>query len=958
MRLVLIGGLFPIGSTFDPGDGTTLTQPQRVPPGIRPAFVAASPGPLLPAKDRRFDGILGQLARELRSATLSQRLVAGEPLPVESLSEPLQTAVAGGLLRLGASADVQVYVHVTDPAPLDLLAALGCRIQAQDLEHGIVQAMIPCAALEEAASLPGVRQITLPTYAFAEVGSKQTAGDLLLRASQTRADYLVDGAGVRIGVVSDGIFGLGAAIASGDLPATEFTRAGGKLIGTSGGVTAVSFRSDGDLEAGLGLAGSGVRGAEGVAMMEIIHDVAPGAQLMFANFETSVEFSEAVEYLAARADVVVDDISFLGAPYDGTSSMSSRAAAALNHPANPIRALFTSAGNRALDHYEETYVSSGVDGFQDTTFQGMFHQFAPTSKTTDALGLGPRPSNFIFLQRNQSILLFLTWDDPFGASSNDYDLYLFRNTTGARVAAGNAVQNGREDPLETIVFTNTGSSGFFDLRVQNYRDEASPRTLEIFILESPFRTLFSNDATLNYNTTAGSIPAMADAAEGVLSIGAINATDPGSDTIEGFSSRGPTNDGRMKPEVTSIDGVAVSGAGGFPTTFFGTSAAAPHAAAVAALLLQSAPCLLAENDATDPDAAAERGLLRDAILQHAIDIGPSGPDSTFGFGRNDALVPATAMLPIADTGGGAMTAECTSPDGALVLLDGSRSRAFSPSCPLAFRWTGPFAETDAPGPTVMLPLGEHEITLEVSQNGVTQVGTRQTITVRDTVAPVVAIAAEPGILWPPNHRLVSIETHATASDACDPHATMRLSAVTSNEPDDATGAGDGHTLGDIRGVEIGSADDTIELRAERDGRANGRLYTITYDAADASGNLSALSSVIRVPLQTPQLGPEPLVLDFSSSTGLRWDPVPGAIGYEVVRGVIDIASAVETADSMKLGQAICVSNGAATSATDAAAPPPGAGYFYLGQYDAGGGFTGFGTAGGMKDLQVTLSACH
>src|SRR6185295_19282858 len=94
-------------------------------------------------------------------------------------------------------------------------------------------------------------------------------------------------------------------------------------------------------------------------------------------------------------------------------------------------------------------------------------------------------------------------------------------------------------------------------------------------------------------------------------------------TMEFFSSHGPTLDGRQKPDVSAIDGVSITGAGRFPSTFFGTSAAAPHAAGIAALAIQSAPCLL-ESDGNRLEAVAARTALRDLIVGSAVALTATG----------------------------------------------------------------------------------------------------------------------------------------------------------------------------------------------------------------------------------------------------------------------------------------------------------------------------------------------
>ncbi len=87
---------------------------------------------------------------------------------------------------------------------------------------------------------------------------------------------------------------------------------------------------------------------------------------------------------------------------------------------------------------------------------------------------------------------------------------------------------------------------------------------------------------------------------------------------------------RDKPDVTGIDGVSVTGTGGFPSPFFGTSAAAPHVAAIAALLKHSAP-------------SATPAQIRNALTSSAVDLGPAGRDNTYGWGRVDALAALNAL---------------------------------------------------------------------------------------------------------------------------------------------------------------------------------------------------------------------------------------------------------------------------------------------------------------------------
>jgi hypothetical protein len=108
------------------------------------------------------------------------------------------------------------------------------------------------------------------------------------------------------------------------------------------------------------------------------------------------------------------------------------------------------------------------------------------------------------------------------------------------------------------------------------------------------------------------------------------------------------------------------------------------------------------------------------------------------------------------------------------------------------------------------------------------------VSVGDDTPPTVEAVADPGVLWPPNHKLHQVDVTLVVTDACDPEPTVVLTTLTSNEPDD--GEGDGNTVGDIQEAEIGTDDRSFLLRAERMGGGSGRIYAATYSAADLSGN--------------------------------------------------------------------------------------------------------------------------
>jgi hypothetical protein len=297
-----------------------------------------------------------------------QKIGAPAGFAVERLPKSLQDAIHAGRMQITHDAEVQAYIEVTaiTRERLQRLQALGVKVQIiavpnPDKSKGevlarvpTVQGLLPATMIDEVAALSFVRYIRLPDYGVKSTGSVDSQGDQILQAAEARSTYGLTGNGVRVGVISDGIGGIfatgctscGAApgtpspMATGDLPnATGARNGSGVLTSVTGGIVAQSFRSDGNLEACNGTCDTtGLVGAEGTAMLEIVYDMAPGVQLYFANFDTSLAFQQAVDFLASHTDVAVDDISFPASPpFDGTSAVSSNTAAELNTDANPLR---------------------------------------------------------------------------------------------------------------------------------------------------------------------------------------------------------------------------------------------------------------------------------------------------------------------------------------------------------------------------------------------------------------------------------------------------------------------------------------------------------------------------------------------------------------------------------------------------------------------------------------------
>jgi uncharacterized repeat protein (TIGR02543 family) len=200
-------------------------------------------------------------------------------------------------------------------------------------------------------------------------------------------------------------------------------------------------------------------------------------------------------------------------------------------------------------------------------------------------------------------------------------------------------------------------------------------------------------------------------------------------------------------------------------------------------------------------------------------------------------------LPVANAGPD-QTVECTGPTGARVTLDGSGS-SDPDSDPLTFTWTGPFGKQSGEIIQPTIPLGAHNISLEVTDGKGGAANDTVNVTVRDTTPPTLSVTLTPNRLWPPNHKMVTVTADVQASDTCDPNPTVALVSITSNEPDN--GLGDGDTPNDIQNAAFGTDDRSFALRAERSGTGTGRIYTVTYRATNSAGKTSTASAQVVVP---------------------------------------------------------------------------------------------------------------
>jgi hypothetical protein len=163
---------------------------------------------------------------------------------------------------------------------------------------------------------------------------------------------------------------------------------------------------------------------------------------------------------------------------------------------------------------------------------------------------------------------------------------------------------------------------------------------------------------------------------------------------------------------------------------------------------------------------------------------------------------------------------------------------------LAFLWTWKIDdqtyEANGVSPTIELPLGQHTIQLIVSDEIDESQPDEVVITVLDNTPPEFTLSVTPRIFWPPNHQMIEVTPTWIVTDNCDQLPKVSLVDIICNEK---IVEGNGITTGDIQIRDDGS----IYLKAERSATGTGRIYTITYQAVDVSGNTATSSATVTVP---------------------------------------------------------------------------------------------------------------
>ena len=470
-------------------------------------------------------------------------------------------------LQMDAQDKITVFIlpkadETKDAIDVEALKAFGGEVVKSG--DTTIKAKVPILLLDQIADhVKGVNFIKRPDRPHIEAIASE--GVALTGASLYQASGYT-GSGVRVAVIDLGFAGLSDAIAAGVLPSSVIP------VDCAGGeCTPTNFALEEE--------------PHGTAVAEIVHEMAPGAQLYLIKVGDGLDLKSAKDYCIANGIRVINHSVgwFISNFYDGTCWFDNSVCIADHAYKNGI--LWVNAmGNAAMRHYEATFSDSDGD---------RLHNVTPGS-------------NFISLHAGEGdpIIALLTWD-AWPATSQDYDLLLFDSSLNM-VASSISVQNGSQPPQEEVVYV-TPAAGTYYLAVKNASATSNLRF-----------SIFTFYHDLDPHVASSSLASPADAA-GVMTVAAVNYAHWSTGPQESFSSQGPTTDGRMKPEISGPDGNS-SFIYPPPEGFLGTSAASPHVAGAAALILSNNPTFTVSQ-------------LWNFLTSTAIDMGSPGWDPIFGYGR-------------------------------------------------------------------------------------------------------------------------------------------------------------------------------------------------------------------------------------------------------------------------------------------------------------------------------------
>lgn len=514
----------------------------------------------------KLESILGRLAQEhSRSRTAMQKLVQQRGISLENDEVRVILVPPSG----------------KDASAIDQLALVSYGAVIEAVSKHLMRVRIPISLLEEIAdNVADISYIRLPYKPFSEIMGEESRLNLS-SFSEEKKDNLQR---ISLGITSQGVELTGA---------SDYHDLGYKGQNTKVAIIDIGFnnftnsQNHGELPSNIitkDFTGTGLETGRihGTGAAEIAYDMAPEAQFYLIKIADEVDLENAKNYsIDQGVDIIGHSWGWLNTNFaDGTGVICDIANDARSNGIVWVNA----AHNLAHRHYQGFFADTDNDGW---------HEFSSGDESNNIEHTGG------------DLDTYLTWD-CWPTTEQDYDLYLYDSNFNL-VASSTTRQTGAQEPTEKITLAYL-SAGTYHIMIRKY---SATENVELKLISG----------LLEYQTPEHSIGSPADAADAVA-VGFINIGDWTTGPQGDGSSQGPTNDGRIKPDIMGPAGVSsfTWGTGNY------TSAATPHVSGAAALILSRCSGFTADQ-------------IGSALEGWAVDMGVSGKDNIYGSGRLRLLAP-------------------------------------------------------------------------------------------------------------------------------------------------------------------------------------------------------------------------------------------------------------------------------------------------------------------------------
>ncbi len=509
------------------------------------------------------------------------------------LRQQVATMAGRRTQQVDATVDVEILHDNVEATIAERVAALGGTVTGA-APGSIVQANVSVAALVGLQSAPGVSFVRRPVQVNVRPGTDAVtqAGPVTAEAvSIMKADAWHQagrtGAGIKVGIID--FFNQAKWTEqqrTGEVPAVA-----GTFCMQHGAATCTVWDPS--------------EGGHGNAVAEIIHDLAPDAQIYLGQADTISDSYALVNWFVANGVTIVN--RSLGSSYDGPGDGTGPLNELVDFAANRGITWFNSAGNEGSQRYwRGTATDADNDGWLE---------FGPGDETMNVGGGNGDCLSVLGARWND-------WGPPL--TRTDYDFYIYARDQQVFPSAGTPGpdQQAGAPPIELDGIEGC-ERGPLTIRIKKWA-EGSGSAGDILEL-----LMYSGDLEYSQSSNSAGGPIVDSKNRAVIAVGAIDPPRAGS--VAYYSSQGPTNDGRRKPDLSAPSCFTSSIYSPFGSCFNGTSAASPAAAGMAAVVASSGL------------TASPQGLA--ALMKHfVIDRGPAGPDSIYGTGEARLPEPVTTAV--------------------------------------------------------------------------------------------------------------------------------------------------------------------------------------------------------------------------------------------------------------------------------------------------------------------------